>query len=112
MIPESINQLVIACARGSYQTALLEGRETWSGASLSGSAKHQWGARYAESRAALAARIAQALKPVNWSARLVLVLIRGRIRRRLVLVDPHGIAYDWHTDLRLLEGADYWTPVA
>lgn len=48
---------VMACARGDYQRALLEGRARWSGADLRGRAA-KWGARYAGSRQALRARVA------------------------------------------------------
>lgn len=46
-------------ARGSYQRALLEGAQAWSGATLRGSASSYSG-RYADSRRALLARLADA----------------------------------------------------
>ena len=43
-------------ARGAYQRALLEGSASWSGAGLRGTAG-RYGARYAQSRASLLARL-------------------------------------------------------
>lgn len=46
----------LACARGSYQSALLASAARWSGADLQGLAK-RYGGRYAASRAALLNRL-------------------------------------------------------
>jgi hypothetical protein len=46
----------LQCARGSYQRALVEGWRVWSGADMTGRARH-YGAHYARSRAALFARL-------------------------------------------------------
>jgi len=46
----------LACARGCYQRALLDGLARWSGADLQGRAK-KYGGRYAASRDSLLARL-------------------------------------------------------
>lgn len=54
-----------ACARGSYQAALLSDCEAWSGSTLKGRAKH-WGGQYARSRRALVARLRSAGLACEW----------------------------------------------
>lgn len=83
-MPVSIESLILSCARGCYQRALLEGREPWSGAGLRGRAA-QFGARYARSRKGLVDRINAAL-PSGWRAE---TRICDR-RRVLVVIDPQG----------------------
>lgn len=57
--------LAHSCARGSYQRALLEGYQAWSGADLVGKAK-KWSSGYAASRDALIERIDSALHHRGW----------------------------------------------
>jgi len=47
---------LLKCAKGSYQKALVAGRQRWSGADLRGSAR-KFSAKYARSRVALLRRI-------------------------------------------------------
>jgi hypothetical protein len=82
----------MACAKGSYQLALLQGDETWSGSSLLGSGR-DWSSRYEESRCHLEDRIIAALEPLGWGAAQDHVLVAGRWRRELIL---------WHGDKRYL----------
>jgi len=46
--------------RGCYQVGLIDGSESWSGASLKGTASSKWGARYFKSRKALLRRLTDA----------------------------------------------------
>lgn len=55
-IPDVIREAVSKSARGSYQKALLNGSEPWSGATLKGKAK-KWGFVYAERRMNLFERL-------------------------------------------------------
>lgn len=50
---ELVEKLATECARGSYQRSLVEGFARWSGSDI----QNQWGARYHESREALAQRL-------------------------------------------------------
>lgn len=58
---EIINTLARRVARGSYQRAILSGRQRVSGADLRGRASN-WGMRYARSRSAVIGRFARALR--------------------------------------------------
>jgi hypothetical protein len=93
-LPQEIADIVYGCARGSYQSGLLQGYETWSGSSLQGKAS-SYGARYAESRDNLLSRIDDAL-PVGYSATTELVLGGSpkRWRRELIIRTPDG-AHVW-----------------
>lgn len=56
---DDVKPRALACARGSYQRALLNGKARWSGSDLKGLAR-RYGGRYAASRAALIARLRSA----------------------------------------------------
>jgi len=68
----------LACARGRYQRALIEGYQTWSGADLTGTAANYRG-RYSESRDNLLRRMTHAGVP--WAEVRV-----GHCRRRCVVI--------------------------
>ncbi|NIO67515.1 MAG: hypothetical protein GTN71_00245 [Anaerolineae bacterium] len=97
-IPSQIVNIIEAQAKGPYQRDLLDGGESWSGASLAGKASN-YGAVYARSRANLLARINDAL-PKGWRADTKLVsLMRHdqygepvghRLCRELVVFGPDG----------------------
>lgn len=91
----ALNDLILECAAGAYQWALLSGEECWSGASLRGEARN-WGAAYLHSRDHLLARIQAALEPRGWRALLGYVLMGypGRWRLRLILISPDLRRYD------------------
>ena len=84
--PEIVRSHLIPLARGSYQLALLRGDEAWSGATLRGKAS-KYGGRYASSRAALLARIAE-LFP---GSRTELRLNRNRRYQRALVVVVDGM---------------------
>jgi len=72
-----VQRAALNLCRGSYQRALIEGSEYWSGSTLRGSARTQNGASYARSRDALLVRLSNAMK--TWVAsgphnRLILLL--------------------------------------
>jgi len=94
-IPPTVVDAVYNAPRGEYQRDLIRGREAWSGATLTGRAR-EYGARYADSRARLVARIRAAL-PAGWSACTDLVKIGAPARwhRELVLTAPTGERYVW-----------------
>lgn len=94
-IPTEIREAVEACARGSYQQALLAGRESWSGSSLRGKAS-SYGASYGASRAKLLAAIQGAMRPMGWDARTAICepAEGGRAQRQLQLRPAGG---DWIT---------------
>jgi hypothetical protein len=56
---DDVSARAFRCARGSYQYALLNGNQQWSGAGLKGEARH-WSVGYAESRRSLMARLRKA----------------------------------------------------
>lgn len=98
----TINDLLLECAAGHYQWALLSGQQCWSGGDLVGAA-NKWGARYHESRRHLLARIQKAAARRGWRAFLGYVLM-GEPRRwrvRLILVDEYSRHYDQATGRRL-----------
>jgi hypothetical protein len=85
-----VAEVILAQARGQYQRDLLNGHETWSGSSLKGKAS-SYGARYAESRQNLLARINDALP--DWydaDTKLVYGGTPKRWRRELVIEGPDG----------------------
>jgi len=90
-LPAGMISAVYRTSRGTYQAHLLQGRESWSGSSLKGEAS-LWGARYAESRANLLARVAEAVAPWGWRADTEIVFDENawRWRRKLVLWSPSG----------------------
>jgi hypothetical protein len=94
-LPEEITTTINGCARGSYQRHLLDGGESWSGASLQGKAS-EYGARYAASRENLLTAINAAL-PVGYRADTQLVYVDTgngrRLCRELVVEDPEGTDY-------------------
>ena len=57
----AIEASLATCARGSYQSALLEGKQIWSGSDLEGRAR-SYGSRYAVSRRNLLTRIKSVYK--------------------------------------------------
>lgn len=80
-VAASFVRAALVQARGSYQRALLEGDETWSGSTLKGKAR-EWGARYDRSRRELVHRIAIVIPGAH------VPLVRGedgRARRELVV---------------------------
>jgi hypothetical protein len=80
---------IFSTARGSYQKALLEGYENWSGSSLRGAASH-WGARYAASRGSVMGRLRRVCDARGLSVFTGLVL--GEESRR------------WETKLLIADG--------
>ena len=81
----AIYEATRGCVRGHYQRHLLEGSESWSGSSLKGKAQN-YGARYADSRAAFLARIQAAVADLGATADSELVKCDdGRNRRRLLI---------------------------
>lgn len=96
----ALNDLLLECAAGAYQWALLSGQESWSGNSLRGEAR-RWGGVYSRSREHLLTRIQEALRPRGWRATLGYVLM-GKPRRwnlRLILISPELRRYDQLTGL-------------
>lgn len=71
---------IASLAKGDYQERLLDGRARWSGSDLTGTAR-KYSARYASTRKALLARVAQAGYTVGWAktstGRLVAVISRA-----------------------------------
>ena len=98
----TINDLLLECAAGHYQWALLSGQQCWSGGDLVGEA-NKWGARYHESRRHLLARVQAAAVRRGWQALLGYVLAGEprRWRLRLILVDEDGRHYDQANGRRL-----------
>ena len=88
-LPAGMSDAICECADGQYQGDLIGGCETWSGSSLKGTAS-KWGARYAESRRNLLARIDRAVRSWGWTATTELVFDADvrRWRRDLVLWSP------------------------
>ena len=74
----------LACARGSYQRALLQGRESLSGSTLRGKAS-RYGNKYAESRDNLLRRMTDA--GVEWCEHRTL-----RSGRRVLVIGCAGVA--------------------
>jgi hypothetical protein len=68
----------LACAKGRYQEALIEGREAWSGSTLKGKAA-DWGSAYRRSRQSLLGRLRGA------GLRAVFVRV-GRGHRKVLVV--------------------------
>lgn len=69
-----VEKLATECARGSYQRSLVEGFARWSGSDI----QNQWGARYHESREALAQRlVARGLHLQNYTVNGKKFLIVG-----------------------------------
>lgn len=93
MITSDIIETVTTCPRGRYQAALINGC-AWSGADLRGKARRYSG-RYEVSRWSLLRRINRALLGTGWFADSELCLMNSRWRRRLVLINPEGVAIDW-----------------
>jgi len=97
-LPAQIVDTIEAQARGTYQRDLLDGGESWSGASLKGRAS-DYGAVYARSRGNLLTRINNAL-PKAWEAGTHLIPIPRhdehgepvgrRLCRELVVEGPGG----------------------
>jgi len=71
--PNEITEIMYACAKGSYQSDLLDGRENWSGSSLKGKAS-SFGKHYACSRSNLLDRINDTL-PRGWWAETDLIAL-------------------------------------
>ena len=93
-IPHAVSAAVLSAPRGSYQSDLLYGSESWSGSTLGGKASN-YADSYTDSRRSLVMRIRAAL-PEGWSAANELVLnLSRRWQRRLVLRGPDGEALDW-----------------
>ena len=98
-IPAVIRQVVRNVAnaqRGSYRHDVIMGGQSWSGADLKGKAR-QYGARYAESRAAALADVGAALSARGWGARTDIVRVPDskRSTRELVITSPSGLDYIW-----------------
>lgn len=96
----ALNDLLLECAAGVYQWALLSGQECWSGSSLRGEAR-RWSGAYSCSRGHLLTRIQEALRPRGRRATLGYVLM-GEPRRwhlRLILISPEMRRYDQVTGL-------------
>lgn len=74
---EQAHARALELARGCYQRGLLEGYESLSGSTLRGAAR-SYGARYAESRAALLSRMTAAGIP--WHER------RGARNKRILVI--------------------------
>jgi len=98
----AINDLLLECAGGEYQWALLSGQQAWSGSDLAGAA-NQWGGVYKQSRDHLLDRIRKALSRRGWRADLGYVLMGSPARWhvRLVLIDSDLRRYDQVTGARL-----------
>lgn len=105
-----VHQVMLDCAQGCHQRALVEGRENWSGSSLSSGA-NEWGAQYLLSRRHLLQRIQGAIRPW-YRAHLRYVLMGDPRRWHLRLVVEHlftGRVYDQVTGDELLyaNGREY-----
>lgn len=114
---EEVQDIIEKRARGRYQEGLISGADAWSGGTLRGASK-QWGARYAESRGALLARIREALEEAELAVQVYLgTVLYGEPRRRhteLTIVRPDGVAFALvggklrrldHNHLTIAEGA-------
>ena len=95
MLPDKLVTAIDNAARGSYQSALLRGDETWSGSSLKGKAR-TYGAAYASSRYGLLRRVNRSLavRWPGWHVETALVAT-DRTRRQLVVVGPGGGRFAW-----------------
>lgn len=97
--PDEIREAIEEAPRGSYQEAIIDGYQSWSGADLKGKAA-EYGAKYAASRAALLDQIRTNL-PGGWGA-VVHPTWDSRSQRfvtalLLVTLDGDGlpVAYRW-----------------
>jgi hypothetical protein len=94
-IPDEVRDIILSCARGDYQSALLSGRGSWSGRDLKGKAKkYSWS--YSDSRSNLLERIndnimGQRFEHCLWTAQSKLVPHDGRWERRLIVRRASGV---------------------
>ena len=86
---------VAACARGTYQSDLLDGKQAWSGATLRGKAR-EYGASYQESRGSLLRRLRDAGLSLQWVSvqpggrHILVVMERGAVLRLRSSVDEQA----------------------
>jgi hypothetical protein len=95
--PRKINDLVLVCARGSYQEGLLSGRQNWAGSDLEGNAR-KYGARYHASRDSLLDRINASLPD---GVEMRSAIDRSRRGQRRLQVLYAGQVFDWLTETRV-----------
>lgn len=97
-LDKSYREAAFACARGSYQRALLSGHEAWSGSTLRGAARAYSG-KYRESKNHLIERMDDSDIPLCWRREL----FGGRITL-LIGVDEDPIG-EWLQAYRLASRA-------
>jgi len=93
----SLYEEAMKLTRGCYQVGLIDGSESWSGASLKGTASSKWGASYFKSRKALLKRLTDAC------VGHLTIVARGKIE--LKLGPPAG-----HCVRRGVAVGDAWIP--
>lgn len=82
-------QLAYEQARGSYQRALLDGDEAWSGSTLQGKAA-QYGGRYAESRNNLKERLEKVGVQFRWANKRELKRLGRPLNTKVLVITGLG----------------------
>jgi hypothetical protein len=97
-LPKKIAAIIEGAPKGSYQEGLLDGSESWSGASLKGKAR-QYGYTYSRSRRRLLVAVNEAL-PEGWSIGTELTILDGSsrwTRELFVYRQEPDLTYLWKT---------------